>query len=664
MALALRLVKTNGWWAIGMILMAAPALARAPAADLATSAGNRVDDSTADSTAEPSAERSTMREAVVEQAAIEKKAAKETIVRKQRSKSVRRAQSLRPGQTPEDALEAAAGVALTRSGGPLAPADVSYRGLSGARLSSSLGSLLLNSPATGAIDIGRLPFFAIRQVTPLAVGPRGNALAFELRSPAVRQVMGRVGAGSFQTARADVAAGAPLREESATPGSLFAAASAASTRGDFTFDLVNGLGTVVDTGRQRVNNDQLRASALADVRSHALHLGATQTQLSTTLLLTSHRGGVPGFSTAPPPFVYRAAEDNVGVALGAKTRMASAFAAVDVQARTTRRAVGTDGAPDLSELVSVGGDARLALGVSPLALTLGDMPAAASGESWVRGLGATVLGADFSRGGAAVGGRGSLDFFDNRALLSASVDVGWLTDAGLTATTHSALELRLPLGLSVGTSAGFHRRAPTLDELYAPRGLVVGNPNLEPETIADAEVYATFALGRAVSFRAAAFGGRLFDAIVFVSQNAFEIGPTNTGGAWRAGADGHVVVTPHRLFSMRLTAQGLLTSLDDTGAPLPRFPPFLAQTQVRVGERFGAALWGTMRHRQGAPTTLFGTLATRPYTFFDLRTRIPVGPHLAMTAKIDNIFDVKTAQDANLLPLPGRTLFFSVEVSG
>lgn len=635
-----------------MLLMAAPSIARGQAPKPTSTVTD--DDRPAEAK-----ERSTMRDAMRETPKRE-----ETVVRKRRSRRLRRAQSIDRLQSGEDALEATPGIALSRSGGPLAPSDVSFRGLTGARLSSSLGSLLLNSPATGAIDIGRLPFFAIRQVVPVSAGPRGAALSFQLRAPAVRQVQGRVGAGSFQTAQADVAAGAPLREDSDAPGALFAAASVASTRGDFRFDLVNGLGTLVDADRQRVNNDQLRASALFDARSHALRWGGTQTQLSTTLLLTSHRGGLPGFSAAAPPVHYRAAEDNAGVALGAKTQVANAFAAVDVQVRSAHKAVGTSVVPNDSELLSVGGDVRLALGVSPLTWTLGGAPARVQGEAWIRGLGATVVGEEFSRAGAGIGVRSDVSFLDDRVQLSGTADVGWLTDAALTATTHAALEFQLPFGVGVGTRAGFHRRAPTLDELYAPRGLVVGNPNLEPETIADAEVFAGFALGRMVALRAAVFGGRLFDAIVYVSQNAFEIGPTNTGGAWRAGADGRLEVTPHRLFALTLSAQGLLTSLDDTGAPLPRFPPFLAQTQVRVGERFGAALWGTMRHRQGAPSTLFGTLATRPYTFFDLRTRIPVGRHLAMTARVDNIFDVKSAQDANLLPLPGRTLFLSLEVSG
>ena len=69
-----------------------------------------------------------------------------------------------------------------------------------------------------------------------------------------------------------------------------------------------------------------------------------------------------------------------------------------------------------------------------------------------------------------------------------------------------------------------------------------------------------------------------------------------------------------------------------------------------------------MRQRADTPATLYGTLAVPGYALFDAVLRWPLGEGLAATAAVTNVFDVQTAQDVNLLPLPGRQLFCTLEV--
>jgi outer membrane receptor protein involved in Fe transport len=121
-------------------------------------------------------------------------------------------------------------------------------------------------------------------------------------------------------------------------------------------------------------------------------------------------------------------------------------------------------------------------------------------------------------------------------------------------------------------------------------------------------------------------------------------------------------VDPHRLLQLSTTANVLVSRVDVTGAPLPLAPAFSSWTALRAGAVDGPRITTVVRHRGGAASNLFGTLRAPAYTLVDVIGVWPVTGRLSLSVALTNALDVQTARDANLLPLPGRQVFFSLEV--
>jgi outer membrane cobalamin receptor len=246
--------------------------------------------------------------------------------------------------------------------------------------------------------------------------------------------------------------------------------------------------------------------------------------------------------------------------------------------------------------------------------------------------------------------------------VDASTDADVVSDAGPLFSGR----LRLSAGDTVQGAIAFARaaRPPTLDELYAPRGFVLGNPALEPEVLSDVEGTLSVRLGAVLRARAALWAGRIDETILYLNRNAFEIAPENTGGAWRAGAEGALCISPAAALTLDTTIALLASRLDATDAALPLTPAFTAFTSLRVGPQDGGHLVARVTSRAASSATLFGTLVVPGYTLIDLIGLYPLSPHLALGVSVRNAFDVLDARDQNGLPLPGRLLFVSLEVTG
>ncbi len=549
--------------------------------------------------------------------------------------------------TPEEGLEALAGVHLLRTGGPLAPVRLRYRGLEGPRLGSDLMGLRLADPVTGGLDVAALPLWALPAAAASSrAGSGAGGVHFE--APKGNDLKARAGAGTLGTFRLDAVA---TRDDGASL--LSAGASLAMTEGDFRYAPASATGSVDDAAPlTRGNNDQRRASGLLHARTW-IPVG----KLDALAWGSAHEGGVPGFATAP---TSRLRGRHLGG--GARGAMTLAYGplsaeldgAVTGSARSTWDELrpAKEGVASLSTSVGLGAEAEEILP----GLTLAGA---------VRLERAQVLEADFVRDVGDVSAELEQQLGGRWLLLFARVGVTSFSDVGLLPRGEAGLEIGPSSSWAAGLRASHGGRAPTLDELYAPRGFVLGNSALGFERSSDAELYARIASaarGRRVEARVAAFVGRMEDMILFVNRNAFEVQPVNTGPLLRAGVEGRVDVQLHPLLGLEVTANALASTVEATGAPLPVVPPLSSRLVARLGEPDGGTLSVVVRQRSGVSNNLYGTLRTPGYALLDLVSRLPLGDTLAVTAALTNALDVLDARDVNLLPLPGRQLFVAVEV--
>jgi hypothetical protein len=549
--------------------------------------------------------------------------------------------------SPEDALEALPGALLLRSGGPLAPARLEVRGLSGPRVAVSFDGLALSDPLDGALDAAMLPIFF---ADTLSAGASTTFAGVSLDSalPVVDLVTLRAGVGTLETLDLSGTVALVADDERAAAR---AGMRVARTSGDFVFTPRGPTGAR-GAPMVRVNNDQFRAVGAA--RGHVEI--ARGLDVESALLLAHHEGGVPGFANAPTDGLRAT---STLAAVGATLRQTSSLAGgqIVVEAmpalRTTTRRASTRSGPNEAITIDergLGTRARARDVVPGLVVDVTGRAALASMREHPQTRQTTS-------GALALRQRvlGDALVFSGGADLSTLSDVGML-GGGQVAVDGGVHFVRGRLGVTR------RARPPTLDELYAPRGFVEGNTALAPETLTEVDAGIHFDISRIITLDATAFGGRLDDAILYVNRNAYVIAPVNTGPAWRAGGELALVARPHRFLGLDTRARLLLSLVEATGAPLPVAPPFHARSTLRLGALAGPHVSTIVHSRGGSSANLFGTLRVAPYTLVDVIAVWPILPSLALTGACSNIFDARDAQDANLLPLPGRQVFVALEV--
>ncbi|MBI1946769.1 MAG: TonB-dependent receptor [Deltaproteobacteria bacterium] len=552
---------------------------------------------------------------------------------------------------PEDAL-AALGAVLLHDGGPFSPSRASVRGLSGPRLAASFDGLAVDDPAGVHVDAALLPWAFADQVTleSGAGGALGASLGGAVRlgraAPETPKLRARLLVGDLATARAQGMLTAPLAEGAVTVG-----ADAATTRGDFTF-LPAGAAPAPppsatrDDALVRSNDDHRRASALLSARGRLGEL-----LVDATLFGAGHEGGIPGFALAPTRGL-RGEDGLVAGRVGARVPVGGASLGAAVSARGAHRA--TEGPADPRSAVQ---SAAADVAVTAARVPLGD-----------------GVDADLQGHGATAGARAG-DVEHRRVLagagLAARARLGPVRlavraegDAPTDTRPLIAGEARIEVGEALAASLGVARaeRAPSLEELYAPTGLVLGNPALSPERAHDVEAALAYRPGRVVSARAVAFAGVIDDAIAYVNQNAFEVAPINTGAALRAGLESFVAVEPSSWCAVASTITLLASRVDATGAPLPLAPPWTSRLALRAGEATGASVQAVLRARGPAASNAFGTLVAPAFALVDVVARAPLAPGLWISGALVNALDVRDARDQNQLPLPGRLWLVGLEV--
>lgn len=537
--------------------------------------------------------------------------------------------------SPEDAVSAAQGASLVHDGGPLAPARLLVRGLSGARLDTDLGGLPLTDPATGLLDLASVPWAAVDDLIVESGATGGSAGALRLvpaaLSPGLRV---RVLGGDLGTVRASARV---------ADGARALAVDAAITRGDFVFAPSSSVDAPAAAPRVRLNNDQRRVSAFGTARGQLG--GATARVLAYG---AAHEGGIPGLATRPTDGL-RGSDGALGARMALERRHAAGRLTVTVDGRAAHRATWgpASARAALESLATQLGVEAAEVPLGPAAVTIG----ASSGVT-------ALVDGRFTRvhTGARLGARAPL----GPMRLAANGDVRLFSDVG----ALTGASLRVEAGETLRLSAGLARaaRAPTLDELYAPRGIVLGNPALRPEIFNDLEVALAWLPGRQLEARVVAFAGAIEEGIAWVNRNAYEVAPVNLGRGWRAGVETSVTIEPSPVLGLDAVASLLWSRLETTGEALPLAPPFTSRLAMRLGPRDGGHLSAVVRARGAAPSNLYGTLVAAPYTLLDLLARLPLGPRLELGVAVSNIFDVLDAREANQLPLPGRLVFLSLEV--
>ena len=241
------------------------------------------------------------------------------------------------------------------------------------------------------------------------------------------------------------------------------------------------------------------------------------------------------------------------------------------------------------------------------------------------------------------------------------------------------LGLARPLGPSVTAKAnvGRYGRAPSFLELYGDTGALLGNPTLRPESgwNGDAGVeYHAPGAHAALTGRSTAFAARVDDLIEWVPTSYASARVENLGRARIWGVEQDLSVDAGRFFSVAaqatyLDARDASDVAAHRGHQLPLRPRVQAYLRPRVRRLpLGRALV--------AGAYVEGDLTAG--AFHDGANLVPVTPRfllgagveigapraglrLAITAK--NLTDLRDQQQVIQYPLPGRSIFLSVNWS-
>ncbi|MDP2340912.1 MAG: TonB-dependent receptor [Deltaproteobacteria bacterium] len=551
---------------------------------------------------------------------------------------------------PEEALLGVPGVALARDGGPLSPARPVVRGLSGSRLEVNVLGLPFGDPAAGAVDAGLLPWSL--GVVDVDVGAAGSGAAggngalggsLSLLRPAPG-LEAFAAFGELSTLLVQGRLVQPTED-----GVVGVAGSLATSRGDFLFRADDALGLEGPLLRRGNNHQQRAGSAAFGV------MRVDDVTLRGAGVIALHEGGIPGFATAPFETLRgRRVLGSAGLGFNWRGPVVVDVAG-SVQGSERASTLGSFSDDDASFLFGT----RAAVRSSVKAFVFEGFTV----EGGVDVVSAAIPGVVDRHEGAvfaALRGRAPLGSLVGR--VDAEGAVRGVDDVAVVLPTGS---LRLGLADSPGHLLGFvgvtrAARAPTLDERFAPEGFVLGNPALAPESATEVEAGVVVAAG-GVAVRVVGHASVVDDAIVIVNRSAFAVVPENTGPARRVGVDLGARIAPTETVSFDVSAALLGSNVDATRAPLPGAPAMLLRLRSRVGDE-QLHVDVTATSRGASASTIFGTLVSPGFTLVDVTVRLPLAPNLGLGLSMHNALDVLNARDTNLLPLPGRLFFVSLQV--
>jgi len=617
-------------------------------------------------------------------------------------------------ETLADALSDTVGVQVRRFGGLGDFSTVSIRGSSAGQVQVYLDGVPLARATNEVVNLSDLPLDAIdhvevyRGTTPLAFaqsGPGGVVNVVTRRPGAEPLTAASVSGGSFGTRRTDVA-------RAATVGAwdYLAFANYLGSEGDFRF--TNDLGTTVNTAddrtETRVNNafNQTGFTGRVGYRpSPGLTLGLTSdtfwkdegvpgagsvqardTSLESLRQLVHLDGRVVPTSGLPVTL------DANGWALYQNQTFDDpqgelGLLRTETEDRTTaaggqllfRAALGTHQAPGLLLAASHEGFAEhdeLRAG------------AQAPDRTRVRG---TVAGEDeivlFDERVALVPGLRWEIYHD--AFPGDPTQPAVLRSTGTTTrdffSPHGGVRVEPLHGLTLLANVGRYAREPNLDELFGNRGVVVGNPNLVPETAWNRDVGARVSpppivpwLDR-VALEYAYFDNSIDDLIVLVQNSQRIVRPENVTSARVRGHEGSLRgrLAQHLDIVANYTHQDARDDGDVTflhGKQLPGRPADEAYVRLELGWSPDAPLplgaWAA--HLPAGRLSFDVNLIADDFLDranvrrVDSRALYGVGldvalplPGVRLTLEAKNVGDDHTS-DALGFPLPGRAFFATV----
>jgi outer membrane receptor protein involved in Fe transport len=611
--------------------------------------------------------------------------------------------------TVSEVLATAVGVDVRSLGGPGSFGAASIRGSASSQVPVYLDGVLLNTGGFDTVDLGALGLDAIDRIeiyrghVPPTLPEAGIGGAIVLKTKAFERPYTELAAtyGSFGTARL-----LALQANRVGDARGLALVSASGAEGDFVYLDRNGtLHTEADDAFvRRRNNAHLAYEALVKVDGE---LGP----LSWTLAddFGAALQGIPGAESVPA----RRAE--------LRTMRNAASAAAELEADRNVTVAGsasylvlTDELRDPLDEVGVGAgrtasradavSGGLALGIAAtrrhdLALRVdcryerfafaevggGEVPSPAhrvtSGavlsDDWTparRFLVVPALRVEHrwsSFGGGAIPGHA------DPMPAAESSDVTLQPSLGVRADAGHGVAVRLNLGRYV--------RAPDLGELYADRGMTVGNPELRPEVAWSGDLGVSWQAENAGALdvgrlELAGFASAVRDLVVYVQNSQSTVRAENVGRAEIAGVEASARALIADLVSLEANYT-FLSAFNRTDAPylegrrLPGRPAHELYARIELADRFGA-----FAARLSADVTYSGLTYLDQANLKDagLGTAIVglalgverVPERLELTLEVKNLLDTITVEDSRGrprpisdfegYPLPGRTLLATV----
>ncbi len=552
-----------------------------------------------------------------------------------------------------DILQQLPGITLNQQGGPLTPVDVKIRGLSGARLSVDLEGINLVDPINGLIDINDLPFFVSHNMQ-LASGPGDGGLSgkLSLQFPSLKKsfAISRIGFGSLKTGRAELIAGDRFDKNY----DFLFATQGTTTAGNFLFSPTS---IVADTDSslliERINNDQNRWVGLLKISERLGNLKG-----STFLFAKMHEGGIAGMAMSPLYYLRGSHKYVTGIQKAAYTTD-NLKIEMQWQARLDARETWQKNMP-FTRSEAAFASTQVALSVSGLyAKNLSNsFTLSASGEF------TRLLDSLTQRKGAGLQLKVQNQIpFPFPLTMEFAAGFRIINDAGIMPNGLVHFHLKPCPAWMFGLRLAEGTRAPTFSELYAPSGLVLGNPDLKPESSYETEIYGQWDQHTLLLLKLSAFYGFLSGGIFYFNRSAFEIFPINTKGVHRAGLETQIAVYPQKWLALEGNLQLNATQLISTQKPLPNVPGFSSTLTFRLGETEKICVWLKANYRSSTANNFFGTLTTPAYLLLDAFFKIPLRTNASLHFSVSNIFNNLDARDSNQFPLPGRTFFALLELT-
>ncbi len=555
----------------------------------------------------------------------------------------------------------APGVAVSEYGGLGQLATVSIRGSTADDVLVLIDGLPLNSAFGGAVDLSTIPPGWIERIEVLR-GPEGALFGAGALGGVVNVVTRRATAGRWSAEGSAGAFGtASASGDAATPalgGTLLVAATGEATDGRFPYryDPTPAQPGDAQVARVRENAAASRAGALA-----RLSIPAWGGRLDTLVQASAGRRGLPGFAASPTPDDWQ----RDGRLLAATRWAGGQPGGLTCAGRLSTRLDWLDvrvGAPAPYRQRAAAGGAGVDLGwahhLGRLSAKLsGDLEAVATdaqAPTWTRLAFGLAVGEELLLAGARLRLAPALrlDAVGPFSGLSGKLGGAW----------------RLTDHWSVRASAGRSFRAPSLAELRFQQGLVMPNPDLQPESALAADTSLVFdgplglaSLGAQVT--------RYRDLIIYQTTQLGRLKPYNVGQALASGLEAEVATAP-LLGPARATLSGAWTLLateflqgapDEVGRQIPyrarqrlyaRAAAAPGPFELHAEAQYVGRRYQDRRNLEPLPATLVWN-AGAAVTLSSARG-------VSLHVEVRNLLDDRTLTDGLGNPLPSRMVMVTL----